>query len=193
MPTTRQARLGSLLIQAQRGDTTALHDVVRELNPVLWQVARAQGLGTDEAADVVQTTWLELLSRLGQIRSPEALTAWLVTATRREAMRVDRVRRTGKVANAAPSEVLELVADPGPEISETLIARERRQLMLEHFLSLSQRCKSLLRILAQADRPDYDAVAQALAMPRGSVGPTRGRCLAQLREMLLADPRWDVA
>ena len=27
-------------------------------------------------------------------------------------------------------------------------------------------------------------------MPVGSIGPTRGRCLAKLREMLLADPRW---
>ena len=27
-------------------------------------------------------------------------------------------------------------------------------------------------------------------MPIGSIGPTRGRCLAKLRELLLADPGW---
>ena len=59
----------------------ALGDVVRELNPLLWHVARAEGLTAEEAADVVQTTWLELLRRLQDIQSPRALTAWLVIAT----------------------------------------------------------------------------------------------------------------
>ena len=43
---------------------------MRELNPLLWHVARAEGLTAEEAADVVQTTWLELLRRLHDIRSP---------------------------------------------------------------------------------------------------------------------------
>jgi hypothetical protein len=30
-------------------------------------------------------------------------------------------------------------------------------------------------------------------MPVGSIGPTRGRCLAKLRLALGADPSWDVA
>ena len=45
-------------------------------------------------------------------------------------------------------------------------------------------------MVAQVHRPDYDSVAEALDMPRGSIGPTRGRCLARLRELLLADPQW---
>jgi hypothetical protein len=35
-------------------------------------------------------------------------------------------------------------------------------------------------------------VAEALAMPVGSIGPTRGRCLAKLRAALTADPAWEV-
>jgi hypothetical protein len=31
--------------------------------------------------------------------------------------------------------------------------------------------------------PPYDAVAAALEMPVGSIGPTRGRCLDQLRQL----------
>jgi len=55
---------------------------------------------------------------------------------------------------------------------------------------LPQRCRELLRIVAMVDRPDYTLVSDALEMPRGSIGPTRGRCLEKLREMLLADPVW---
>ena len=50
------------------------------------------------------------------------------------------------------------------------------------------RCQELLRIIAFAPRPDYAAVAAALGMPIGSIGPTRGRCLAKLRALLAADP-----
>ena len=63
-------------------------------------------------------------------------------------------------------------------------------MLLHHFRQLSQRCQALLRVVAEVERPDYAVVAQAMAMPRGSIGPTRGRCLSRLREMLLADPRW---
>ena len=40
--------------------------------------------------------------------------------------------------------------------------------------------------IAFAPRPDYTAVAAALGMPVGSIGPTRGRCLAKLRVLLVS-------
>jgi RNA polymerase sigma factor (sigma-70 family) len=183
----RSARLARCLDRARSGDARALDEVVRELNPVLWHVARAQDLTIEQAADVVQTTWLELLRRLDDIRSSGALTAWLVTATRREAWRVrDRQRRQ----TADGTEALATAVDPGPEPHEHLITDERDRVLWRHFRTLPERCRTLLRVVAQVDRPDYAVVAEALGMPRGSIGPTRGRCLAKLREMLLADPAW---
>jgi RNA polymerase sigma factor (sigma-70 family) len=183
----RAARLARCLERAQGGDPHALDDVVRELNPLLWHVARAQSLTVDQAADVVQTTWLELLRRLRDIRTPEALTAWLVTTTRREAWHVrDRLRRQA----ADGPEALESAADQAPEPLDRLMSGERDRVLWRHFTRLPTRCRELLRIVAEVDRPDYSVVAEALGMPRGSIGPTRGRCLAKLREMLLADPAW---
>jgi RNA polymerase sigma factor (sigma-70 family) len=134
----------------------------------------------------VQSTWLELLRRLHEIRSPHALTAWLVSTTRHEAWRIQRQARRTVAADLE----LETLRDPGPDASDRLIAAERHRVLLHHFRQLSQRCQALLRVVAEVERPDYAVVAQAMAMPRGSIGPTRGRCLARLREMLLADPRW---
>jgi hypothetical protein len=45
-----------------------------------------------------------------------------------------------------------------------------------------------MRIIAFVHRPDYQVVAEALEMPKGSIGPTRGRCLAKLRALLVDDP-----
>ena len=58
---------------------------------------------------------------------------------------------------------------------------------------LPARCQQLLRIVAFAPRPDYAAVAHALGMPVGIIGPTRGRCLAKLRALLADDPAWGAA
>lgn len=183
----RTERLARCLERARDGDLSALNHVVRELNPLLWHVARSQGLRAEEAADTVQTIWLELLQRLHEIRSPHALTAWLVTATRREAWSARN--RLRKQVVASPDNV-DAVPDERPDVPELLAEAERHRVLWRHFQRLSERCRALLRIVAVVDRPDYSVVAEALAMPRGSIGPTRGRCLAKLREMLLADPGW---
>ena len=41
-----------------------------------------------------------------------------------------------------------------------------------------------LRLLASDPAPSYEDVGAALGMPIGSIGPTRGRCLAGLRQAL---------
>ena len=183
----RAARLGACLVRARDGDTVAVGEIVRELNPLLWHVARGEGLTAEESADVVQTSWLELLRRLHEIRSPQALTSWLVTATRREAWRVRKLTRRQVPDGAAQ---LESVADPDPGPGERLLDDERDRVLWRHVQRLPGRCRELLRIVAQVSRPDYAAVAEAMGMPVGSIGPTRGRCLAKLRELLRADPGW---
>jgi len=183
----RAARVGACLERARNGETAALSEVVRELNPLLWHVARGEGLTAEESADVIQTTWLELLRRLHDIRSPLALTSWLVTATRREAWRA-RERSRRQAPDGADQ--LEAISDPGPSPGELLLSDERDQTLWRHFQRLPERCRVLLRIVAHVARPDYSTVAEALGMPIGSIGPTRGRCLAKLRAMLLADPGW---
>ncbi|HEY7273858.1 MAG TPA: sigma-70 family RNA polymerase sigma factor [Actinoplanes sp.] len=185
----RAARQAELFSSARAGNAAAFDTLVRELNPLLWHVVRAQGLGSEEAADVVQTTWLELVQRLREIRSPQALTGWLLTTARRQAWHVRSRQRRHDQEGA---ETLTNVPDSDAGPPDVLEASERGRVLWRHVQSLSDRCRELLRIVAFVDRPDYDVVAEALAMPRGSIGPTRGRCLAKLREALSADPAWEM-
>ena len=183
----RPARLAACLERARNGDLKALNEIVEELNPLLWSVARAEGLTGEDAADVVQTTWLELVRQLHTIRAPLALTAWLIQATKREAWHTSARRRK----RAGPAvDFLAEVADARPDPAEQTVSRGVHRVLWEHFSKLSERCKLLLRVIAHADKPDYAGIAEALGMPHGSIGPTRGRCLAKLRAMLLADPAW---
>jgi RNA polymerase sigma factor (sigma-70 family) len=183
----RAERLGSLLTQAQAGDRERLHEIVAELTPLLWHVARCQGLVHNDAEDVVQSVWLSLVARLAHIETPVALIGWLVTATKRESWRLGRsLDRTRSIG----AEELAGLVDPAEPAEERVIADERLRFVREALERLTPRCAELLRMLAVTDRPNYDAVAQSLGMPRGSVGPNRGRCLAKLRAILLADTRW---
>jgi RNA polymerase sigma factor (sigma-70 family) len=185
---TRTERLSQALERARAGDSGGLDEIVRELTPLLWHVARSQGVDRAEVADVVQHSWLELVSRLDGIRSPAALTAWLVTTTKREAWRLNRRRQTP----VDPTTLLDADAEL-PDPASGLIDDERDRVLWRAFQQLSERCRSLLRVVAMVERPDYSAVSEAMGMPHGSIGPTRGRCLAKLRVLLLADPAWDAS
>ncbi|MEO7068923.1 MAG: sigma-70 family RNA polymerase sigma factor [Nostocoides sp.] len=169
------------------GEPERLGDLVDLLNPILWQTARAQGATSATAEDAVQTAWLRLVDHADSIIDPRAVLAWLVVTVKRESWRLVGNERRVVDVEALP----ELASDDvGPET--TSILRERQHVLWRHVSALSDRCRELLRVVAFADRPDYAAIAEALDMPMGSIGPTRGRCLQKLRDLLAADPSWSL-
>jgi RNA polymerase sigma factor (sigma-70 family) len=181
----RSARIASLASAARDGSEEALGQIVTELSPLLWQVARGAGLSSGDAEDVLQTVWMRLISHLDGIRTSTALTAWLVITTRRESW---RVRAAGRKQLPADQDWLAAVPDARPGSDEQVILDDQRRGLWAAIGQLSPRCQELLRIIAFVPRPDYEAVAARLGVPRGSVGPTRGRCLAKLRALLADDP-----
>jgi RNA polymerase sigma factor (sigma-70 family) len=180
----RSERIAGLMDAARQGNESALGEIVTELSPLLWQVARAAGLSSSDAEDVLQTVWLRLLAHLDDIHTSAALTGWLVTTTRREAWRVSAAARRQPPAD---TELLSTLPDQGPGSEEQVILDDQRRVLWEAIGQLSPRCQELLRIVAFVPRPDYAAVAAELGMPTGSIGPTRGRCLAKLRALLADD------
>jgi len=181
----RGARITRLVSAARQGSEDALGELVTEFSPLLWHIARAAGLSTTDAEDVLQTVWMRLLAHLDDIRDSAALAGWLVITTRREGW---RVRDAGRKELAADTELLDALPDPGPESEEQVIIEDQRRALWQAIGRLSKRCQELLRIIAFVPRPDYAAVAAELGMPIGSIGPTRGRCLAKLRTLLGIDP-----
>ena len=179
----------------QDGDRAAFDTLVEVMTPLLWRTVRGAGLDQVAAEDVVQTVWLTLLRSAGTVRDPQSVVGWLLTAARREAWRVSGKvradsRRSTSVFGPEGEEVLALPEqrDPGPE--ERVVLDERQRRLWEHVQSLPVRCRQLVSVVASADRPDYAHLAPALGMAVGSIGPTRGRCLAKLRDQLARDPHW---
>jgi RNA polymerase sigma factor (sigma-70 family) len=181
--------VAGLVRSAAGGDASAWRALVARFSGLIWSVVRAYRLRNADAADVFQTTWLRLAEYLDRIDNPARVGAWLATTARRESLRVARAG-----ARTVPTGELDLAAvgeadERSPERAvlereqEALDAR-RAQLVWAEFQELSDRCQQLLRVLMAVPPPSYVEVAAALDMPVGSIGPTRGRCLRQLREKL---------
>ncbi len=169
------------------GEADALARLVRLLTPVLWQQARAYGLDRQAAEDVVQATWLALVRAADSVREPQAVLRWLTVTTRREAWRVAHRAHREYLTDR---DVLDAAVPPvdGPE--DGVLAEGAAGNLWRQVSRLSPRCRRLLRVIAFEDRPDYASLAGELGMQVGSIGPTRGRCLAKLCALLADDPEW---
>ncbi|HEY0637803.1 MAG TPA: sigma-70 family RNA polymerase sigma factor [Pseudonocardiaceae bacterium] len=181
------ARVAADLVAHRSGDATAMAALVRRVTPLLWHVARGFRLDAASAEDVAQNALLAFVRHHQEIAEPQAALRWLVVTTRREAMRAaaqrDRTELVDEAARTVPAP-----EQDGPE--PVALASATQQVLWRNVSRLPDRCRQLLRVIAFADRPDYATLSTALGMPIGSIGPTRGRCLAKLRALLASDPEW---
>jgi RNA polymerase sigma factor (sigma-70 family) len=177
--------IGDLVHRAATGDQSAFDELVERFSPLVWRIARSHRLSAADAGDVSQTTWLRLVEAIDRIREPERLGAWLVTTAKRESLAAIR-RRDRLVPDADLSAVEFEGAGRMPWVpaagADQLEAAETRVAVLEAWASLSERCRGLLALLLADPPVAYDEIGASLAMPIGSIGPTRQRCLAKLRD-----------
>jgi RNA polymerase sigma factor (sigma-70 family) len=176
------------------GDSSAMDTLVEDVTPLLWHTARSQGADPATAEDVVQTTWLKLVEHTDDIADPQAVLQWLLMTTKREAW--SSVRRGRRTVPREPWDETTSADTAAPTAgTDPVAASEESELagaIWQHIERLPERCQQLLRLVAFVDRPDYSVVSAALGIPVGSIGPTRGRCLAKLRVALTSDPAWEV-
>jgi RNA polymerase sigma factor (sigma-70 family) len=169
--------LGALIRAANSGDQSAWEAIVDRFTGLVWAIARAHRLSPAGAADVAQTTWLRLVENLDRIQDPERLGAWLATTARRECLRHIRLR-----ARELPTGADGLFEAPVEDrVAERMIARERNAAVSRAFARIGERCQALLRLLASPESLSYEEIGAALGMPIGAIGPTRARCLDQIR------------
>jgi RNA polymerase sigma factor (sigma-70 family) len=155
--------------------------LVDRFNALVWSVARSFRLSDDDAADVVQTTWLRLLDHIEGIEDPQRLGSWLATTARHECLHTLRRSRREPVLDVV--QIMAPVPDPRPPVDHEILRSERDAALWSLFERLSDGCRRLLRVMIATPPPSYAEIAAALDMPVGSIGPTRARCLAVLRTL----------
>jgi RNA polymerase sigma factor (sigma-70 family) len=183
----------SLVARCRQGEAAAWAALVRKYQRLVYAVVMRVGFDEHGAADVFQTVFARLLQHLPKLDQPDRLQAWIVTTAKREALRVRHVaQRTvsltrddegdGDGGSGAPG-IEDTLADEAPLAEEALSELQQLHRLRLGLDRLDGRCRDLLTMLFadDEDRPGYDEVARRLAMPAGSIGPTRARCLGKLR------------
>jgi RNA polymerase sigma factor (sigma-70 family) len=168
------------VICARQGDKQAWDALVERYTPLVWSICRRHRLGDADADDVDKSVWLQLVQQLPSIRDPAALPGWLVTVTRRECLRVLGAARGPLAAG------YELDAETAPDeqagtAEQELPAAERHAGLREAFQDLPPPDQRLILLLLQDPPVPYAEISARLGIPVGSIGPTRRRCLDNLR------------
>ena len=166
--------------QARAGESAAWEALVERFSGLVAAIARRCRLNEADVAEVCQTTWLRLVENLDRIEQPERIGAWLATTSRRESLRI-ATRQTV----LSSSDVVHLLADDEAEPLDAALLRDEQVLDIRMAAErLPERCQRLLGLLMGDDDLPYKEIAEQLSMPIGSIGPTRGRCLDHLRQLL---------
>lgn len=167
-----------LVAAIRNDDQQAWRVLVDRHSGLVWRVARSVVSDDHAATDAMQTAWLRLLEHVDRLDDPRAVSGWLVTTARREAMALSR-----KTARQQPTEPAgwQLDAptleedDPG----EVSASNNQAATVLRELRKLGAKCQQLLTLLAHKVR--YEEIAEQMDIAVGGIGPTRSRCLDQLR------------
>jgi RNA polymerase sigma factor (sigma-70 family) len=168
-----------LITRARKGDQQAWDALVERYAPLIWSICRHYRLDRADAEDVGQRIWLQFVSHLGAIRDPAAVPGWLTTTTRRECSRVVRATRGPQAARQLLDE--SIADNQATTAEQELLAAERHAALHEAFTCLSPSRQQLMAMLIEDPPVPYTEISARLGIPVSSIGPTRRRCLDQLR------------
>jgi RNA polymerase sigma factor (sigma-70 family) len=178
------AVVAGLVRRAAAGDRRSWERLVEQFERLVWSITADFRLTESDAADVVQTTWLRLLEHIDRIQHPDRVGSWLAATARNECLRSLAARK--RVILTQDDEGLTGVVATEPEVDQRILADERDLLVRDALSRLPRRSQRLLELLMADPPTSYAEISNEIGLPVGSIGPTRGRCLAQLRVLLQA-------
>jgi RNA polymerase sigma factor (sigma-70 family) len=166
-----------------KGTSQAWEVLLVRYQRLIYSIPLRYGLPEHDANDIFQNVSLLLLKNLARLRDRERLGAWLVITTRRECWRMFHHDRQVTL-NPETLDLNDQVPDSGHS-EDDFLALERQTVVRTAVELLDGPCNQLLTQLFYAEpRPSYTDIAHALALPEGSIGPTRARCLEKLMRIL---------
>jgi RNA polymerase sigma factor (sigma-70 family) len=183
-PAPGDSDITAVVRRAGNGDLQAWNRLVDQYGRLIWSITARFKLIESDAADVVQTTWMRLIEHIDRIEQPDRIGSWLASTARNECLRHVAARK--RLVLVHEDAEFDGVDNHGPAVDEALLAAERAQVVRDAMTHLPAQWQQLLELL-MADPPiSYAEISDQLGLPVGSIGPTRGRCLAKLRVLLEA-------
>ncbi|HEX7696609.1 MAG TPA: sigma-70 family RNA polymerase sigma factor [Candidatus Acidoferrum sp.] len=171
-----------LVRECLSGSEQAWSLLIEKYKALIYSIPVKYGLPPHEAADVFQATCMELLTRLPQLREPDALPKWLMQVAHHQCYRWKRQSQRMVSRDTQP----DLPEAETPAIAESLVQQTQEEQMLREAMGvLAPKCRRLIELLffETPSRP-YSEVASELGLAVGSIGFTRQKCIDRLRRRL---------
>ncbi len=171
-----------LVKECLAGNEDAWSLLIDKYKALIYSMPVKYGLPPHEAADVFQSTCMELLIRLRELREPKALPKWLMQVAHHQCYRVKRQAQRLVSRDAEP----DLPEPETPAIAETLVQQTQEEQMLREAMgTLTPQCRRLVELLFfETPARPYAQVAAELGLALGSIGFTRQKCIERLRRNL---------
>jgi RNA polymerase sigma-70 factor (ECF subfamily) len=152
----------ALVEQARQGDAGAFEALVRRHHAQVWRVVWRMVRQDQDAADIVQETFVAARRSLGELEGETSLAGWLLRIASSKARSFVRPRRAGRSPRP-------LVSDPPEErgerdAPERPLPPELTQALLEECVDRLDR-DLLAAIAIQLEGVGYEEVARVLSVP----------------------------
>jgi RNA polymerase sigma-70 factor (ECF subfamily) len=158
------ARLRAAVLRAQGGDAASFREVVEGSHETVFRLAVALVGDRDEAADVVQETYIRAWDRLGELRDGAAVVGWIC----RIARNVAHDRRRGWWSRIRAPLVEEPASSVAPAPDEVFAAAETALAVRRALSRLPEKHRTVL-VLRELEGMSYEEIAEALGIPVGTV------------------------
>ncbi|MCE9560090.1 MAG: sigma-70 family RNA polymerase sigma factor [Armatimonadetes bacterium] len=171
-----------LLLRCRHKDGRAWARLVEILQKRVYWAIRRTGLAESEVEDVFQTTFVALHRGIDSITNGAGLPSWVITTATRCAIerKLQLLKRSSEVLDPDDNTLLSQ-----EKSAETVVEETAQSLTLHRAMaSLTGRCAKLLEALFGAKEASYEEASRMLAIPLGSIGPTKARCIEKLRSKL---------
>ena len=160
----------SVLVALSCGDATVWEDTTRRYEGLLRSSARAVLRSDADVDEAVQRTWVLLFRHADRIHESACLPGWLAVLRSQQ--------------RSIPTEdVADRISPIEADLAAELMRQELSRALERAVDTLPPTQRRLVRAMLREEQ-SYDALSRELEIPRGSLGPLRGRAVRALRAQL---------
>ncbi len=167
------------------GETDSFGELVRRTQRQAYRLARRITRNHEDADDVLQDAYVKAFGALDRFHAGEPFAPWFFTIVARTALsrlRAGRIRATESLDDPG-SEGGAPLYEQIPDAQENGEALELRIDVERAYARLSEEHRVILALRVEADLP-YQAIAEALELPPGTVMSRLARAREALLEMM---------
>lgn len=181
-----------LIERAQRGDRSALNELIRKYQDRAYQYAFRLTRNSDEAADVVADSFVRVNNAIKNFKGNSAFSTWIyriITNCYLDIKKKDKSKYGVSLDQSMPGEedsgTRDLV-DPGRRPDEDT-ERRQREVLLQRAVNKLPAFQKAMIIMYHSEQLSYEEIAAALDLPLGTVKSRLNRARIMLRELLAED------